>query len=129
MCNKKTKDKKDDYRFLDYRLTQLENKLDQGLNKIETDQRQYNAEVLKTLTSLQEGQNRQMERIAEIRQRQTSLEEKIRCIEELKITSQANKDGVTHLNHRTDVLQKIMFIVGGAAATSFIAALFTLLTR
>ena len=124
------KEKNDkDYRFFDYRLTQLEFKLDKGLTQIEEKQETYNIQVMQTLTTLQDGQNKQMERIAEMRQRQSSLEEKIGCIDELKKTSQANSDGVTHLDHRINVMQKIMFIVGGAAATSFIAALFTLLTR
>lgn len=110
-----------DYRFLDYRLTQLENKLERGLDNIEQEQRRYNIEVMKTLQQLQEGQNKTYENMAKVRQRLDDMDEKIKAIDNLKDKTAENTQAVKSVNHRVDVVQKILFAVGGAA----IAALFS----
>lgn len=110
-----------DYRFLDYRLTQLENKLERGLEQIETEQRRYNLEVMQTLQQLQEGQNKTAEGMAKVRQRLDDMDEKIKAIDKLKESANKNTARIDSTNHRIDVVQKILFAVGGAA----ISALFT----
>ena len=112
-----------DYRFLDYRLNQLELKLERGLEQIETEQRRYNIEVMKTLQTLQEGQNRTTENMAKIRQHIDDMEEKLKCIDKLKDVASKNTARITAVNHRVDVVQKILF----AVATAAISALFTAL--
>ncbi|RAP45033.1 MAG: hypothetical protein BZ136_08515 [Methanosphaera sp. rholeuAM74] len=129
MCNNKkttphpdkTTTPPNDYRFLDYRLTQLENKLERGLDTIEQEQRRYNLEVMKTLTNLQEGQNKTTENIAKLRQRIDNMDEQMKCLDKLKETANKNTAKIKATNHRIDVIQKILFAVGGAA----ISALFT----
>ena len=118
-----------DYRFLDYRLNQLENKLDIGLRKIEDEQKAYNLQVMTTLQKLQEGQNQTYETIAHLEQRQTNLEEKINCIDKLKDAASRNSERNKAINHRVDVIQKILIVVTTAAVSGFITALFTLLTQ
>lgn len=112
-----------DYRFLDYRLNQLELKLERGLEQIETEQRRYNIEVMKTLQTLQEGQNRTTENMAKVRQHIDDMEEKLKCIDKLKEVASKNTARITAVNHRVDVVQKILF----AVATAAISALFTAL--
>ena len=119
-----------DYRFLDYRLTQLENKLDKGLNKLEHEQREYNLQVMNTLHQLQEGQHKTYENIAQIKQRQTDMEEKLHCIDKLKAITSQNRERIRNnydsTNHRIDVVQKILFAVGGAAVSALFAAAFSI---
>lgn len=114
-----------DYRFLDYRLNQLENKIESGLGRIEEEQRQYNLQVLQTLQQLQDGQNKTYENIAKIKQRQKDMEEKLHCIDKLRDATSRNTERIKNnnqsTNHRVDVIQRILFVVGGAA----ISALFT----
>ena len=116
-----------DYRFLDYRLNQLELKLERGLEQIETEQRRYNIEVMKTLQTLQEGQNRTTENMAKVRQHIDDMEEKIKCIDKLKDVASKNTARVTAVNHRVDVVQKILFAVGGAAISAFFTALVSII--
>jgi len=116
-----------DYRFLDYRLNQLELKLERGLEQIETEQRRYNIEVMKTLQTLQEGQNRTTENMAKVRQHIDDMEEKLKCIDKLKDVASKNTARVTAVNHRVDVVQKILFAVGGAAISAFFTALVSII--
>lgn len=132
MCNEKNNKKEDqvnDYRFLDYRLNQLELKLGEGLKKIEEEQKEYNLQVMETLQRLQEGQNKTYETIAQLEQRTLNLEQRITCIDTLKKAANKNTERNKHLNHRVNVIQKILFVVGTAAITGFVTALFSLLTK
>ena len=118
---------REDYRFLDYRLTQLENKLERGLEQIETEQRRYNLEVMQTLQQLQEGQNKTTETMAKVRQRLDDMDEKIKTIDTLKDKSSEHTQAVKAVNHRVDVVQKILFAVGGAAISAFFTALVSII--
>ena len=132
MCNEKNNKKWDqvnDYRFLDYRLNQLEFKLGEGLKKIEEEQKGYNVQVMETLQRLQEGQHKTYETIAQLKQRTTDLEQRMECIDKLKEAANKNTERNKHLTHRINVIQKILFVVGTAAAGGFITALFSLLTK
>ena len=116
-----------DYRFLDYRLNQLELKLERGLEQIETEQRRYNIEVMKTLQTLQEGQHKTTENMAKVQQHIQDLEEKLKCIDKLKDVASKNTARITAVNHRVDVVQKILFAVGGAAISAFFTALVSII--
>lgn len=132
MCNEKINKKEDqvnDYRFLDYRLNQLELKLDEGLKKIENEQKNYNMQVMETLQHLQEGQTKAYETLAQLEQRTTALEQNNECIDKLKDAASKNTERIHHSTHRIDVIQKILFVVGTAAVGGFITALFSLLTK
>jgi uncharacterized FlgJ-related protein len=132
MCNEKNNKKEDqvnDYRFLDYRLNQLELKLGEGLKKIEEEQKEYNLQVMETLQRLQEGQNKTYETIAQLEQRTLNLEQRITCIDNLKKAANKNTERNKHLNHRINVIQKILFMVGAAAVSGLGTALFALLMK
>ena len=135
MCNQKNnktiEDKEttkllNDYKFIDYRLTQLENKLEKGLENIEQEQRNYNLEVMKTLHSLQEGQNKTSENMAKVQQRIETLEHNERYIDNLKDVARTNTTSIEAVNHRVYVVQKILFAVGGAAVSALFAAAFSI---
>jgi CHASE3 domain sensor protein len=78
---------------------------------------------MKTLQTLQEGQNRTTENMAKVRQHIDDMEEKLKCIDKLKDVASKNTARITAVNHRVDVVQKILF----AVATAAISALFTAL--
>lgn len=129
--NKHTEDKEtakllNDYKFIDYRLTQLENKLEKGLESIEQEQRTYQLEVMKTLHCLQEGQNKTSENMAKVQQRIETLEHNERYIDNLKDAARTNTTSIEAVNHRVDVVQKILFAVGGAAVSALFAAAFSI---
>lgn len=132
MCNQKKNNEnnettENDTRFLDYRLTQLENKLEKGLDALEQEQRRYNIEVMKTLQSLQQGQSKTHETIAQLQQRQTHLEEKMKCIDKLKDAASKNTERNKHTNQRVDVIQKILILVGSASLTAVLGAAWSIL--
>ncbi len=82
---------------------------------------------MKTLQTLQEGQNRTTENMAKVRQHIDDMEEKLKCIDKLKDVASKNTARVTAVNHRVDVVQKILFAVGGAAISAFFTALVSII--
>jgi DNA repair exonuclease SbcCD ATPase subunit len=120
-----------DTRFLDYRLTQLEQKLEKGLTTLEQEQNKYNLEILKTLQTLQDGQNKTTETLAQIKERQTNVEEKLKCIDKLKDITSKNSERIRNnyesTNHRIDIVQKILFAIGGAAVSALFAAILSII--
>ena len=76
---------------------------------------------MKTLTNLQEGQNKTTENIAKLKQRIDNMDKQMKCLDKLKDTASKNTAKIKAANHRIDTVQKILFAVGGAA----ISALFT----
>ncbi len=143
MCNTKNKNNTDtitqnsttknndivainDYKFIDYRLTQLENKLEKGLSNLEQDHRRNTTEIMKTLQTLQLGQSKTGEAMAKMQQRINTLEQNQHCIEKLKDAANKNITKIEAANHRIDVVQKILFAVGGAAVSALFAAAFSI---
>ena len=143
MCNTKNKNNTDtitqnsttknndivainDYKFIDYRLTQLENKLEKGLSNLEQDHRRNTTEITKLLQTLQLGQSKTSEAMAKMQQRINTLEQNQHSIEKLKDTSNKNITLIEATNHRIDVVQKILFAVGGAAVSALFAAAFSI---
>ena len=120
-----------DARFLDYRLTQLEQKLEKGLTTIEQEQNKYNLEILKTLQTIQDGQIKTTETLAQIKERQTNVEEKLKCIDKLKEITSKNSERIRNnyesTNHRIDIVQKILFAIGGAAVSALFAAILSII--
>jgi CHASE3 domain sensor protein len=78
---------------------------------------------MKTLQTLQEGQHKTTENMAQLQQHIQDMEEKLKCIDKLKDVASKNTARITAVNHRVDVVQKILF----AVATAAISALFTAL--
>jgi len=118
-----------DYRFLDYRLDQLEHKIGKGLDRLELEQTNNYKEILKTLQLMQDGNNEQNKQLVEISQRQQSMEEQLKCIDRLKEVATSHKEQINNIYHRFAIYQKIFFILGTATATALITAFFNLLTK
>ncbi len=122
-----------DYRFLNYRLNQLELNLRKGIEKIETDNQNYNSQLMQTLQQLQTGQSKTYEAMAQIKQRQDNLEEKMACVESLKKNSIKHDERIKNVNdntnHRIDVIQKILFIVASTAIGAAVTAIFSVVVK
>ncbi len=132
MCNENN-DKKSseeyDYRFFDYRLTQLETNLRKGQEKLELDQQSNYKELITMLQVMQEGNNEQTKQIVEISQKQEALAEKMKCIDKLKEAATSHKEQINTLYHRMDIYKQIGFLIGGTAVSAFIMAVFELITK
>lgn len=124
---KENKPLTEDYRFIDYRLDQLELNLRKGQERLEHEYRETYQQILQTLQTMQDGQNEQNKSLIELSQRQQAIEEKIGCIDELKKAATRNTSRIKNIERRIDIYKQVLFLVGGASVTAFITALFTLL--
>lgn len=123
MCNEnKTQPKKiaDEYRFLDYRLTQLETNLRKGQEKLEREQSQNYKELIKMLQIMQESSNEQNKTIIELNQRIITIETTMKCIDKLKEYTTTHHNEIKNINRRLNIykvaLSGIAVTVIGAAA-------------
>lgn len=130
-AKKTSEDQHKDYRFLDYRLDQLGNQIETGLTRIEEEQKQYNLQVMNTLQKLQEGQNKTYENIAQLRQRQIDMEDKLHCIDKLREATSRNSERIKNnnqsTNHRIDVIQKILIAVATVAVSALFSAVISIM--
>lgn len=132
MCNEKNKkdpSEEYDYRFLDYRLTQLENNLRKGQEKLEVEQQNNYRELIQLLQAMQENNQEQTRQIVEVIQKQEALADKMKCLDKLKDAAVSHKEKINTLDHRLDVYKQIGFLIGGAAVSAFIMAIFNLITK
>jgi hypothetical protein len=131
MCNEKQIHNKEieEQRFIDYRLDQLEFNLQRGIEKLEADFKTQNTQIMQTLQLLQEGQNKQNQTLVEVTQRVQSLEQKNACIDKLREVATKNRTEIHEIERRLEIYKQILFLVGGTAVTSFLVALFELITK
>lgn len=132
MCNEKNKNNPSeeyDYRFIDYRLTQLETNLRKGQEKLELEQQNNYKELIQLLQTMQENNQEQTRQIVEISQKQEALADKIKCIDKLKEAATSHKEQINTLYHRMDIYKQIGFLIGGTAVSAFIMAIFELITK
>jgi uncharacterized protein YerC len=131
MCNEKQIHNKEieEQRFIDYRLDQLEFNLQRGIEKLEADFKTQNTQIMQTLQLLQEGQNKQNQTLVEVTQRVLSLEQKNACIDKLREVATKNRTEIHEIERRLEIYKQIIFLVGGTAVTSFLVALFELITK
>lgn len=125
----KKPDENYDYRFLDYRLDQLERKIDEGMGKLEARQTNNYQELIKMLQLMQEGNNKQNQQLVEIQQRQRTLEDKMKCIDNLKDVAVSQREQIQNINRRLGVYQRIFIILGTATAGSLLTAIFNIITK
>ena len=118
--NNETEDTTYDYRFLDYRLDQLELNLRKGQEKLEKEYKESNKTILETLTAMQEGQNEQNRTIVELIQRQKNVEEKMKCIDKLRDVATENTTRVKELERRIDIYKQVLVGVGISAVSALI---------
>lgn len=134
MCNEKTSNKKgdiqeNDYRFIDYRLTQLENNLRQGQERLEQEYKEANKQIMETLKRLQENNNEINKSIIELSQRQSATENRINNLDTLKETATKNRTEINEIERRLDIYKQILFLIGGTAVTSLMMAIFQLILK
>lgn len=118
--NNETEDPTYDYRFLDYRLDQLELNLRKGQEKLEKEYKESNKTILETLTAMQEGQNEQNRTIVELIQRQKNVEEKMKCIDKLKEVATKNTTKVHELERRIDIYKQVLVGVAISAVSALV---------
>ena len=131
-CNKpqpntKTATDEYDYRFFDYRLTQLEINLRKGQEKIEQETSQNYKEITKMLQQMQEANNEQNQKIIEVIQRQKTVEEKMQCIDKLKEVATKNRTEIHEIERRLEVYKQILFVVGTGVAIALLSEILTII--
>lgn len=119
----------EDYRFIDYRLDQLEHNLQKGQERLEQESKRNYEEILKTLRAMQQSQTEQNKQLIIHEGKLTRIEEKIQKIDHLNDASTESKQEIINIHHRLGVIRKIMFLIGGATVTALITAFFNLLTK
>ena len=123
--NKKTND--DDYRFIDYRLDQLETNLRKGQEKLEQEQNQNYKELIQMLQVMQEANNEQNKQIIEVIQRQKTVEEKMQCIDKLREVATKNTTEIKDIERRIEIYKQILFVIGTGVAIALLTEILTLI--
>lgn len=98
----------EDYRFIDYRLTQIENNLRQGQERLEQEYKEQNKQIMQTLTAMQEGLNQQNSSIVELTQRVYSLEGQSTCVDKIREATVKNTTEIKDLERRMDIYKQIL---------------------
>ena len=128
MCNehKHTEDTQE-YRFIDYRLDQLELNLRKGQEKLEQDKQKNYKELLRMLQTMQEANNEQNKQIIEVIQRQKNVEEKLKCVDKLKEVATKNTTEIKEIDRRLDIYKQVLFVVGTGAALALIGEIISII--
>jgi hypothetical protein len=113
----------EDYRFIDYRLNQLETNLRKGQEKLEQEQNNNYKELMHILQVMQEANNEQNKQLIEVIQRQKTVEEKMQCIDKLKEVATKNRTEIHEIERRLEIYKQILFVVGTGVAIALITEL------
>lgn len=117
----------EDYRFIDYRLNQLEQNLRKGQEKLEQEQNRNYKELMHLLQVMQEGNNEQNKQLIEVIQRQKTVEEKMGCIDKLREVATKNTTEIKDIERRIEIYKQILFVVGTGAAIALITEIITII--
>lgn len=117
----------EDYRFIDYRLNQLETNLRKGQEKLEQEQQNNYKEIMQLLQVMQEGNNEQNKQLIEVIQRQKTVEEKMSCIDKLREVATKNTTEIKDIERRIEIYKQILFVVGTGAAIALITEIITII--
>ena len=117
----------EDYRFLDYRLTQLEQNLRKGQEKIEQETAQNYKELIQMLHTMQENNNEQNKQLIEVNQRQKTVEEKMQCLDKLREVATKNTTEIKDIERRIEIYKQILFVVGTGAAIALLTEIITII--
>lgn len=124
MCNEKNKTKnREEQRFIDYRLTQLEINLNKSLTKLEQERKQDYTLLQDSLKALQEGINSQSRTLIELEQKEKALEEKLVCIDKLKEAATKNTTKVHNIERRLDIYKQVLIAVAGGVVIALLTEL------
>lgn len=117
----------EDYRFIDYRLNQLETNLRKGQEKLEREQQNNYKEIMHLLQVMQENNNEQNKQLIEVVQRQKTVEEKMGCIDKLREVATKNTTEIKDIERRIEIYKQILFVVGTGAALALITEIITII--
>lgn len=130
MCNednKKELTSTEAYKFIEYRIDQLEQNLRKGQEKLEADAKHNNKEIMQLLQQNNQTLLEQNKQLVELQQRQINVEEKVSCINRLREVSTKNRTNIHEIERRLEIYKQILFVVGTGAALSLITELIRIL--
>lgn len=120
--NKKELTRTDEYKFIEYRLDQLEQNLRKGQEKLEADAKHNNQEIMQLLQQNNQTLLEQNKQLVELQQRQINVEEKVQCINRLREVATKNRTNIHEIERRLEVYKQILFVVGTGVAIALIKA-------
>ena len=118
-----------DYKFLDYRLNQLEQNLKQGQQKLEETQTQNYNEILQILKTLTEGNSTQNQTLTELNTRIKNVEKKMPNIDSLEKTTTGHAKQIENLETRLDTYKQITIAIVVALVGTMITLFFNIITK
>ena len=129
MCNTQNNktNTKDDIRFIEYRLDQLENNLREGQQKLDHDHQTSYHELLSILQSIQEGNTMQNQKLVELTEKQKNVEEKIVCIEKLKEVATKHNTEIHQLERRLEIYKQVLFVIGTGVAIALLTEMINII--
>lgn len=130
MCNEKQDKKIDtgyDYRFLDFRLDQLQEQITKGLTKLEQESQANNKEVIQILQTMQEGQNEQNKQLVELRQRQSNTEIQLKRLDAMREKIAEHSTDILNMERRLGIYQTVLIGVTISVVASAIILLVQLI--
>ena len=119
MCNEQIKEEQpriEGYKFIEYRLDQLEQNLRKGQEKLEADAKHNNEEIMHLLQQNNQTLLEQNKQLVELHQRQINVEEKVSCINKLREVATKNRTNIHEIERRLEIYKQILFVVGTGAA-------------
>lgn len=125
--NKKELTRTDEYKFIEYRLDQLETNLRKGQEKLEADAKHNNKEIMQLLHQNNQTLLEQNKQLVELHQRQINVEEKVSCINRLREVATRNRANIHEIERRLEIYKQILFVVGTGAALALITELIRIL--
>lgn len=130
MCNedkKKEMTSTEAYKFIEYRLDQLEQNLRKGQEKLESDAKHNNEEIMHLLQQNNQTLLEQNKQLVELHQRQINVEEKVSCITRLREVATKNRSNIHEIERRLEIYKQILFVVGTGVALALITELIRIL--
>ena len=130
MCNednKKELTSTEAYKFIEYRIDQLEQNLRKGQEKLEADAKHNNKEIMQLLQQNNQTLLEQNKQLVELHQRQINVEEKVSCINKLREVATKNRSNIHEIERRLEIYKQILFVVGTGAALALITELIRIL--
>lgn len=114
MCHEKNKNEQElkDYRFILYRIDQLEH-----------EEKENFKQLMQMLQIMQEGQNEQNKTLIELTQRQQVVEQKIQSIDRLKEVAAEHGEGIRNLSKRLEIYKQILMALGTGVGVALLIEL------
>lgn len=123
MTHEENNDKSKDYKFLDYRLDQLEQNLRRGQEKLEETQSHNYQELLRILQTMQEKNDTQNQTLTELNTRLHTLEDMVPCIERVRESTVKQSEKIQNLERRLDIYKQVTIAIGLTAVGTFLTVL------